>query len=75
VHVTVADEGPGIGPEEAERVFERFYRGSAARAKGEGSGLGLHIAWKVVVRHGGRITLENARIRCVARVALPFGQE
>jgi len=59
-HVTIAvdDEGPGIAPEEAERVFERFYRADAAR-NGEGSGLGLAIARWIVDAHGGAIRAEG----------------
>lgn len=72
VHVTVADEGPGIGVEEAGRVFDRFYRGNSTRAKGVGSGLGLSIAKKIAAAHGGQITVGNGRIGCVARVTLPL---
>ncbi len=55
----VADEGPGIPPEEAERVFERFYRSDHARTATEGgSGLGLAIARWIVELHGGTIRAE-----------------
>jgi signal transduction histidine kinase len=60
VAIEVADEGPGIAPEEAERVFERFYRADAAR-NGEGSGLGLAIARWIVDAHGGAIRAEERR--------------
>jgi signal transduction histidine kinase len=57
----VSDEGPGIPPEEAERVFERFYRSDQARSsKDGGSGLGLSIARWIVDLHGGRIRAEQA---------------
>lgn len=52
----VADEGPGMPPEVAARVFERFYREDAARSRGEGgSGLGLAIVAAIVAAHGGRV--------------------
>jgi two-component system sensor histidine kinase MprB len=58
VRVRVVDEGPGIAPEERERVFDAFYRG-AQRPELPGSGLGLAIARAVVVGHGGRIWIEG----------------
>lgn len=51
VFIDIDDEGPGLSAAERERVFEPFYRGSAAR-EGEGSGLGLYIARSVLVGHG-----------------------
>jgi len=56
--LTVADEGPGLPPEEAERAFERFWRGPSAR--GEGSGLGLAIVRAIAERHGGRVRVDGA---------------
>jgi two-component system OmpR family sensor kinase len=55
----VADHGPGVPADLADRVFERFYRADASRARdaGGGAGLGLAIAQSVVHAHGGRITL------------------
>ena len=50
----VADDGPGIAPEEREHVFERFYRSDRART-GQGAGLGLSIARWIVEQHRGRI--------------------
>jgi signal transduction histidine kinase len=55
--IEVSDEGPGIAPHEAERVFERFYRADVAR-NGAGSGLGLAIARWIVDAHGGAIRAE-----------------
>jgi two-component system, OmpR family, sensor kinase len=52
--LTVADDGPGIAPEDRERVFERFFRADRSRA-GHGSGLGLSIARWTADQHGGRI--------------------
>jgi two-component system phosphate regulon sensor histidine kinase PhoR len=57
-HVAVADTGPGIVPEERERVFERFYRSDRSR-KGGGTGLGLAIAKHIILAHGGKIWAEE----------------
>jgi signal transduction histidine kinase len=52
----VIDDGPGIDPDEAAHLFERFYRSPEARASDrDGSGLGLAIAQAIVDAHGGRI--------------------
>jgi two-component system, OmpR family, sensor kinase len=54
VVVNVVDHGPGMPPETAARVFERFYRGDAGRARSRGgSGLGLSIVASLVAAHGG----------------------
>lgn len=57
-HLTVEDAGPGIAPEDRERVFERFYRGASAgrRAGTSGSGLGLALVAEHVRAHGGTVT-------------------
>jgi two-component system OmpR family sensor kinase len=58
--VDVSDMGPGIPPDEAPRIFERFYRGSAARSTdASGFGLGLAICRVLVEGQGGGITVEN----------------
>lgn len=59
VQVRVSDRGPGIPPDDRERVFEAFYRGDSAPER-PGSGLGLAIARAIVVAHGGRIWIEGA---------------
>jgi two-component system OmpR family sensor kinase len=59
--VVVADEGPGMAADDAARVFDRFYRGDASRARRTGgSGLGLAIAQSIVHAHRGSITLRTA---------------
>jgi two-component system sensor histidine kinase MprB len=55
----VRDHGPGIDPEDLDRVFDRFYRAPAARSV-PGSGLGLAIVRQVVEEHGGSVSAENA---------------
>ena len=56
--IEVEDTGKGIPPDEQGRVFERFYRGSAA-LEGEGFGLGLAIAKGMVDVMGGKIGLRS----------------
>jgi signal transduction histidine kinase len=61
--IRVSDEGPGLAEDEASRVFQRFYRGraakgSAANASSTGMGLGLTICDGIVGAHGGRIWAE-----------------
>ncbi|MEO1134496.1 MAG: HAMP domain-containing sensor histidine kinase [Cyanobacteria bacterium J06639_1] len=62
IEADVVDGGSGFASEEAcVRVFERFYRTDAARARSEGgTGLGLAIARQIVELHGGKITASNA---------------
>jgi signal transduction histidine kinase len=56
----VTDDGPGIPPEEAERVFERFTRLDPARPAADGgAGLGLSIAREIIARHGGTIAVDT----------------
>jgi signal transduction histidine kinase len=60
VTVVVDDDGPGIPPEEQEKVFSPFYRREPARDPAKaGVGLGLSIARTVVREHGGDVTLKN----------------
>jgi two-component system, OmpR family, sensor kinase len=57
----VADEGPGLAPDVADRIFERFYRGDPARTRARGgSGLGLSIVAAVAEAHGGRVSVDTA---------------
>jgi signal transduction histidine kinase len=58
--VRVSDRGIGVSPEERERVFDRGYRGTRAKALvAQGLGLGLYICRLVVEAHGGRIGVED----------------
>jgi two-component system sensor histidine kinase BaeS len=60
VRVTIGDSGPGIAPENRERIFDRFYRLDASRSAATGgSGLGLAIVRSLVEAHGGTIYVEE----------------
>jgi signal transduction histidine kinase len=65
----VVDDGPGISPEHAPHVFERFYRADGALASG--SGLGLAIARELAEVMGGEIELDSRPGRTVFTLLLP----
>ena len=70
--IDIEDAGPGIFPDEVERVFEKFYRGRNAREQDGGAGLGLAICRAIVRAHGGTISIRNATGGgAVVRIALP----
>jgi signal transduction histidine kinase len=59
VRVSVADTGPGIAPEDRERIFEEFQQTETGVGQREGTGLGLALSKRFVELHGGRIWLES----------------
>lgn len=69
----VCDEGPGMTPEDAQRVFERFYRTDSSRTRTSGgTGLGLSIVDSLVYAHGGTVSVTTAPGQgCRFRVNLP----
>ncbi|TDC09490.1 HAMP domain-containing histidine kinase [Nonomuraea longispora] len=77
----VVDSGPGLTPDQLDRVFERFYRADSARSRrrsGEdrGSGLGLAIVQALVAAHGGTVTVESSpEDGSTFRVELPLALE
>jgi len=72
VVLSVTDRGPGIEPEEARRIFERFYRGPSSR-QADGLGLGLYITRRLVEAHGGRVWVDSSPGGSTFHVALPAG--
>jgi two-component system OmpR family sensor kinase len=61
VVLDVEDDGPGMTPEQAQRVFERFYRADQARTRTSGgTGLGLSIVASLVAAHGGTVSVRTA---------------
>lgn len=61
--VSVSDQGPGIGAGEKESIFDPFVRGRSGNGRGDGHGLGLFIARRVVEAHGGTIWVESGNGR------------
>jgi len=58
--ITVTDNGPGMEPEEAAHIFERFYRSDPSRSRAHGgAGLGLSIVSAIVAAHGGTVSAEG----------------
>jgi two-component system, OmpR family, sensor kinase len=72
--IQVCDRGPGLRPEQAERVFERFYRTDRARSRAHGgTGLGLSIVAAITAAHGGSVELDTAPDEgATFRVLLPM---
>ena len=73
--ISVSDDGPGIQPEDRERVFERFTRLDDSRGRSSGgAGLGLAIVRELVTRAGGTVALGAARppLRTRAELRLPL---
>jgi two-component system, OmpR family, sensor histidine kinase KdpD len=68
----VRNTGSSIPPQEQERIFERFYRGVAAR-KVPGTGMGLAIVKQIAAAHGGTVTVSSAAAGTEFRLSLPQG--
>jgi signal transduction histidine kinase len=72
VMVEVGDTGPGVPDEVRTRVFEPFF---TTKEVGQGTGLGLDIAWQIIVgRHGGEIRVESTPGDTRFQVVLPIQQ-
>jgi two-component system OmpR family sensor kinase len=75
--VEVVDHGPGLTPEQSERVFQRFYRADPARPHADGgTGLGLSIVAALVAVHGGTVGVDSVPGRGARfRVVLPLAPD
>jgi two-component system sensor histidine kinase KdpD len=76
--VFVWNGGPAVTGAEATRIFERFYGGAEARRLGSGTGLGLYVARKIALAHGGRLELDFAsseRGGVTFRFTIPLSRE
>jgi signal transduction histidine kinase len=73
LRLAVADQGPGIPPDELEFVFDKFAQSSTTRTGAGGTGLGLAICREIVHAHQGTITASNrAEGGAVFEVLLPY---
>jgi two-component system sensor histidine kinase KdpD len=71
--LTVWNDGPPVPPAERERIFDRFYRGADARRMSPGSGLGLYVARKIALAHGGDLAMvDNSANRVGFRLTVPL---
>ncbi len=59
IRLTVRDEGPGIPPDQQEKIWQRFYQVDPSRGGDRGAGLGLSIVQQIARVHGGTMTLES----------------
>jgi two-component system OmpR family sensor kinase len=77
VIIEVIDTGPGLAPEDAEQVFERFYRTDSSRdRRSGGTGLGLSIVSALVAAHGGTVGVNSTPgVGTTFTVVLPRGEE
>jgi two-component system, OmpR family, sensor histidine kinase KdpD len=77
VQLSVADEGPGIAPEDLERIFDKFYRVHAQDRQRAGTGLGLAICRGFIEAMGGSIVAKNRRDRsgAIFTLTLPVSAE
>ena len=71
VTIRVSNNGSSIPRNEQRRIFERFYRGEDARRSTSGSGLGLYVARKIALAHGGALDLETGDDRVTFCLKLP----
>jgi signal transduction histidine kinase len=75
--VRVLDRGPGVPPEELERIFEPFYRTDKSRDhRQDGQGIGLAITSRMTELHGGKVTARNrAEGGLEIAIELPLGSD
>jgi signal transduction histidine kinase len=59
VRFWVRDSGPGVLPQDRDRIFERFFRGRSGHRRSDGAGLGLSIVQAIAEAHGGRVELDS----------------
>jgi signal transduction histidine kinase len=71
LRITVRDHGPGIDPADLPHLFERFYRGAAAKTRASGTGMGLWIARGLLAAERGHVWAENRPDGAEFTIAIP----
>ncbi|MFM6985372.1 MAG: ATP-binding protein [Hydrogenophaga sp.] len=75
IRITVQDHGPGVSPEQLNRLTQPFFRADASRSSATGTGLGLAIVERAIQRMGGRFSLSNGSTAgLLACIQLPRAQ-
>ena len=75
LHISIADDGPGVAPGDLPRLFEPFYTSQQGATRYKGSGLGLAIARRAIELHGGSINVRNgAGTGLTVEIEVPGGQ-
>jgi len=59
VHISIADQGPGVPSELQPQIFEKFFRATLRPSRGAGVGLGLALVKSYVELHGGRVSIQS----------------
>lgn len=72
---SVSDSGPGVLPEDRERIFDRFFTSDRAHTVGKGTGLGLSICQRILAMHGQRIWLADSEEGAEFCFTLPLNSE
>ena len=75
VEVTVWDNGPGVPPEDRDKIFDRFFTGDRAHTSGNGTGLGLSICQRIMEMHGQTIRLLDTAEGAAFRFTLEYAPD
>ncbi len=75
VEITVWDNGPGVPPEDRDRIFDRFFTGDRAHTSGKGTGLGLSICQRIMEMHGQTIRLLDTAEGAAFRFTLEYAPD
>lgn len=74
IHINIKDNGKGVGEEELNKLFERYYRGTSSEVKVQGSGLGMAIAKQIIEAHDGNIYVES-KLNVGTSIKIEFDKE